>query len=1062
MKRIIRAFSIMLTVLLASFTLSVPTSYADQVIDGVLAESETEAVSNQPDQSPVQEDEPSSNLNPVDDSSPVVTSSENLPTVQYKSHVSDLGWESSNASNGAVSGTTGQSRRIEALKASISNLDGLGITYRAHVQNIGWQNWVSNGAVSGTTGRGLQIEALEFKLTGEKASDYDLYYRVHSSNFGWLGWASNGSTAGTTGWSYAVEALQIVIVKKGEAAPGDTSGSYVPYVFNTSISQVDETTKVSVSIPEINSIKEFGLADQVRLSASMSYDGKVTRSVANSANIAELNSTDATFDLNDYGPFEITLQFLKNGSVIKETHQSLGVSASEYNIAPLSASFPVVLYSLSYWDISTASSGSSIPSIVMLDRPSAYNWNALPTGMYALPYMTHDENASTSSYQAFADYVAALYKLNPKAKFNLYINDITCALIHRFIYANKIPEGQYSIRLLSDGSATYVFTNEAFDVKDPDSKQAKLIDSWNAAKQKEYETGKVADGYTSYHDHWDSMYAVLSVEPGTQWWMTRTNLFTSGDDNAFANKIASDPNVKKMNVSNMLTNLQNRGDDTVQAFKALYNFNDGYFDQATQQGKKVMMLLGTYVTHEQDFDDYANLTEVIYGDDYLYYYKGHPNTPTGLYPQKQEQLDRLGITDVDSSVAAELILFFNPDIGLSGYGSSTYNSASAESAGGLWNSTKADALKPGTAIDYSIMDWFASPITSDTDASIRSLCKQGDTSYLVEFSDSVLASADYDIAIYSHGSGALTYYKKTGSGYSVVRVTRGQLDVSSTAHVSNDGWQGAVKNGNTSGTVGQSKAVEALKLQLQNAPYDGDIEYRSHVSDYGWQEYVKNGDVSGTTGQAKSVQAIQIRLTGDMAKHYDVFYRAHVQEKGWLGWAKNGQVAGTTGFGLRLEAYQVVLVEKGASAPGDTENPSIQKTVSIKAHVANLGWQAPVYDGMIAGTTGRNLAVEALRISKPDLGYSGDIEYRAHVSNIGWQKWVENGKTAGTTGKSLPVEAIEIKLTGDLAKHYDVLYRAHVQNKGWLGWVKSGECAGTTGESLHMEAFEVKLVEKTK
>lgn len=269
--------------------------------------------------------------------------------------------------------------------------------------------------------------------------------------------------------------------------------------------------------------------------------------------------------------------------------------------------------------------------------------------------------------------------------------------------------------------------------------------------------------------------------------MTRTNLFTSGDNNVFANKIASDPNVKKVNVSSMLTSLQNRGEDTVQAFKALYNFNDGYFDAATQQGKKVMMLLGTYVSYEQNFDDYANLTEVIYGDDYLYYYKGHPNTPTGMYPQKQEQLDRLGITDVDSSVAAELILFFNPEIGLSGYGSSTYNSASADAAGGLWNSTKSEALKPGAAIDYSIMDWFASPITEDSDEAMRSLCKQGDSCYLVEFSDAILATANYDFAIYSHNSGALTYFKKGESGYDVVKVSRGSLDVLATSHVSNDG-----------------------------------------------------------------------------------------------------------------------------------------------------------------------------------------------------------------------------------------------------------------------------------
>ena len=370
-------------------------------------------------------------------------------------------------------------------------------------------------------------------------------------------------------------------------------------------------------------------------------------------------------------------------------------------------------------------------------------------------------------------------------------------------------------------------------------------------------------------------------------------------------------------------------------------------------------------------------------------------------------------------------------------------------------------MKPGAVIDYSIMDWFASPITEDTDAAIRSLCKQGDSCYLVEFSDSILASANYDFAIYSHNSGALTYFKKGESGYDVVKVSRGPLDVLATSHVSNDGWQSASKGGNASGTVGQSKAVEAITLNLQNAPYDGALEYRTHVSDYGWQGYVKEGKVSGTTGQSKSVQAIQIRLTGEMANHYDVYYRAHVQDKGWLGWACNDQVAGTTGFVLRLEAFQIVLVEKGSPAPGDTSQPSIQRAFSIKAHVSNLGWQSPVYEGMTVGTTGRNLAVEALTISKPDLGYSGGIEYRAHVQNIGWQKWVKNGKVAGTTGKSLAVEAVEIKLTGDLAKHYDVVYRAHVQSKGWLDWVKSGECAGTTGEALHLEALEVRLVEKS-
>ena len=49
-----------------------------------------------------------------------------------------------------------------------------------------------------------------------------------------------------------------------------------------------------------------------------------------------------------------------------------------------------------------------------------------------------------------------------------------------------------------------------------------------------------------------------------------------------------------------------------------------------------MMILGTYVFYEDAFEEYAHLTELYYGDNFVYYYKGHPNTPTGMYPSKQE------------------------------------------------------------------------------------------------------------------------------------------------------------------------------------------------------------------------------------------------------------------------------------------------------------------------------------------------------------------------------------------------------------------------------------------
>ena len=88
------------------------------------------------------------------------------------------------------------------------------------------------------------------------------------------------------------------------------------------------------------------------------------------------------------------------------------------------------------------------------------------------------------------------------------------------------------------------------------------------------------------------------------------------------------------------------------------------------------------------------------------------------------------------------------------------------------------------------------------------------------------------------------------------------------------------------------------------------------------------------------------------------------------------------------------------------------------------------------------------------------MSYQAHVQNVGWQKAVSDGAAAGTSGRSLRVEALKVWLTGDISKYYDVVYRAHVQNVGWQPWVVDGGLAGTTGRSLRVEAVQVKLVRK--
>ena len=284
--------------------------------------------------------------------------------------------------------------------------------------------------------------------------------------------------------------------------------------------------------------------------------------------------------------------------------------------------------------------------------------------------------------------------------------------------------------------------------------------------------------------------------------------------------------------------------------------------------------------------------------------------------------------------------------------------------------------------------------------------------------------------------------------------------VSYKTHVQDYGWLDKVYDGAISGTVRQSKRMEAISISLAGAQYSGGIQYRSHVQNIGWMDWVSNGTVSGTEGQSKQIEAIKIKLTGEMAEHYDVYYRVHVQELGWMDWASNGEAAGTAGYIYRIEAIQIELVEKGGKAPGETTRPFIQHYVSYKTHVQDYGWLDKVYDGAVSGIANQVKQIEAITISLEGAEYSGNIEYRTHVEDIGWQSWQINGAISGTTGQSKGLEAIEIRLTGEIAKYYDVEYRVYVEGKGWQDKRRNGKTAGTTGESRQIEAIEITLVKK--
>jgi len=129
--------------------------------------------------------------------------------------------------------------------------------------------------------------------------------------------------------------------------------------------------------------------------------------------------------------------------------------------------------------------------------------------------------------------------------------------------------------------------------------------------------------------------------------------------------------------------------------------------------------------------------------------------------------------------------------------------------------------------------------------------------------------------------------------------------ISYRAHVENKGWMPAVQNGWAAGS-GQSLRIEGLQIWSPRAGVK--VCYKGYVQNQGWEaNEVCDGDVTGTTGQSKRLEAIKIRLASMPPGTHGVEYNAAVEGIGWQGVVRDGAQAGTTGQSRRIEAIAISL-----------------------------------------------------------------------------------------------------------------------------------------------------------
>ncbi|MEV6716365.1 hypothetical protein AB0M48_30510 [Lentzea sp. NPDC051208] len=134
------------------------------------------------------------------------------PVICFSGHVQDVGWQPWNCDNDgdpAFAGSTGQDRRLEALRVITYNTGGL-TCVRAHVQDQGWSNQtcLPDGleATVGTTGLNRRIEAVSLSHNTR-----GLCLEAHVQNVGWAGRACKSAgeenVVGTTGQGLRLEAV---------------------------------------------------------------------------------------------------------------------------------------------------------------------------------------------------------------------------------------------------------------------------------------------------------------------------------------------------------------------------------------------------------------------------------------------------------------------------------------------------------------------------------------------------------------------------------------------------------------------------------------------------------------------------------------------------------------------------------------------------------------------------------------------------------------------------------------------------------------------------------------
>ena len=779
--------------------------------------------------------------------------SETSLSVSYRTHVQDEGWQNY-VKNGETAGTSGKSLRLEAMNIKLVNNEdkNLHIKYQVHVEDIGWQNWKTDDEMAGTSGKSLRLEAIRICL--DTSEDYSIMYRVHVQDEGWQGWKTDGEMAGTSGKSLRLEAIQIKIVKKQKKGK-----LCIDTPVNGSTYYNSETSNISVSGWKMANVSNAYIKAYV--------DDKEI----DSTTIQYYERPDVINAIIDYGT---KVQNQKPG-------YKFDIDISNWNSGKHTIKIELFAQNIKLATMSTT---------INLDK-----------GLH-VQYRTHVEDEGWQNYVQDGDMAGTSGK-------SLRLEAMNIKLLNN---QDKNLHIKYQVHVQDIG-----------------------WQDWKADGQMAGTSGKslrleAIRIFLDNTEDYSIMYRVHVQDIGWQDWKTDGEMAgTSGKSlrlEAIQIKIVEKQKKVKLAI------------DTPINKSTYYKYETS---NITVSGWKMANVSNTYIKAYLDNKEIDSKTIQYYDrpdiikSNTQYGTKEQNPLPGYKFDIDANSLEggnhtiKIDMYYKDKIIATESRTFYfdiNPHIKYS---------AHVEDIG--WQ----DYVEDGAIIG-----------TVGKSLRVESLKIQ---------LKNVPSTAHIKYRVYVDGKGWTNYAQDGGQAgttgqkrmIEAIQIEIEGLDgytIEYQAHVQNVGWQSWASNGMSAGTIEQGLRVEAARFRIVKSEDTivPKVKYSSHNSKNGWINYCENGITSGSTTSGIKLDALKIAL--ENIKSGSIKYQVHVQNKGWMDETKNNSQAGTANAENGIEAIKIKL--------DGLDGYSIE----YRVYIIGQGWQDWVCDGNIAGTTGENLQISAIQI----------------------------------------------------------------------------------------------------